>query len=77
MNTVMRTIGGAIGGQLSATFIAGHLAANGEPLVTGFTETFVMATAFLVVCTAAGFLIPSRRPQSAETPEPALAADRS
>ena len=25
MNTVMRTIGGAIGGQLSATFIAGHL----------------------------------------------------
>ena len=44
MNTVMRTIGGAIGGQLSATFIAGHLAANGEPPVTGFTETFVMAT---------------------------------
>ena len=28
MNTVMRTIGGAIGGQLSATFIAGHLAAT-------------------------------------------------
>ena len=43
MNTVMRTIGGALGGQLSATFVAAHLAANGEPLVTGFTETFVMA----------------------------------
>lgn len=61
MNTVMRTIGGALGGQLSATFIAGHTAADGLPLVTGFTETFVMATAFLVVCTLAGFLVPARR----------------
>ena len=34
MNTVMRTIGGALGGQLSATFIAGHTAADGNPLVT-------------------------------------------
>ena len=59
MNTVMRTIGGAIGGQLSATFIAGHLAANGSPLVTGFTETFAMATAFLVVCTLPAASIPS------------------
>jgi EmrB/QacA subfamily drug resistance transporter len=76
MNTVMRTIGGAIGGQLSATFIAGHLAANGEPLVTGFTETFVMATAFLVVCTATGFLIPvGGRERPAEL-DPALGAER-
>jgi len=76
MNTVMRTIGGAIGGQLSATFIAGHLAANGEPLVTGFTETFVMATAFLVVCTAAGFLIPGRRRERPAGLDPALGAER-
>ena len=61
MNTVMRTIGGAIGGQLSATFIAAHIADDGYPLVTGFTETFVMATAFLVFCTLAGFLIPGGR----------------
>ena len=25
MNTVMRTLGGALGGQISATFIAGHV----------------------------------------------------
>ncbi len=43
MNTVMRTLGGALGGQLSATFIAAH-SAKGHPAVTGFTETFVMAT---------------------------------
>jgi MFS family permease len=59
MNTVMRTIGGAIGGQLAATFIAGHTIA-GVPTVTGFEETFVMAASFLVLCTFAGLLIPGR-----------------
>ncbi len=57
MNTVMRTLGGALGGQLSATFIAENMRA-GEPTVTGFVETFVMATAFLVVCLLAGLLVP-------------------
>jgi EmrB/QacA subfamily drug resistance transporter len=60
MNTVMRTLGGALGGQLSATFIAANVA-HGEPTVTGFTDTFVMATGFLVVCLAAGFLVPKAR----------------
>jgi len=57
MNTVMRTLGGALGGQLSATFIAAHTI-NGEPAVTGFTETFLMATGFLLICLLAGFLVP-------------------
>jgi MFS family permease len=57
MNTVMRTLGGALGGQLSATFIAAHTA-NGHPAVTGFTESFVMATGFLVVCFVAALLVP-------------------
>ncbi len=60
MNTVMRTLGGALGGQLSATFIAANVA-RGEPTVTGFTDTFLMATGFLVVCLAAGFLVPKAR----------------
>jgi len=59
MNTVMRTLGGALGGQLSATFIAAH-SAKGHPAVTGFTESFVMATGFLVVCFVAGLLVPKR-----------------
>jgi MFS family permease len=58
MNTVMRTIGGALGGQLSATFVSAHTGAGGLPAVTGFTETFWMATAFLVVCALAGLLVP-------------------
>jgi MFS family permease len=58
MNTVMRTLGGALGGQLSATFIAGNTSADGLPTVTGFTETFLMATGFLLICLLAGFLVP-------------------
>jgi MFS family permease len=61
MNTVMRTLGGALGGQLSATFLAAHVA-HGLPTVTGFTETFVMATVFLVVCVFASLLVPRVRP---------------
>jgi MFS family permease len=64
MNTVMRTLGGALGGQLSASFIAAHTIA-GEPAVTGFTETFLMATGFLVVCFLAGLLVP--KTQGAQT----------
>ena len=58
MNTVMRTLGGALGGQISATFIADHVA-NGYPTVTGFTLSFVMAAAFLAVGVLAGLLVPS------------------
>jgi MFS family permease len=57
MNTVMRTLGGALGGQLSATFIAAHTL-HGAPAVTGFTETFLMATGFLLICLLAGTLVP-------------------
>jgi hypothetical protein len=60
MNTVMRTLGGALGGQLSATFIATNVA-HGEPTVTGFTDTFLMATGFLLVCLFSALLVPKAR----------------
>ncbi len=59
MNTVMRTLGGALGGQLSATFIAANVAL-GLPTVTGFTQSFVLATGFLIAAVAAAALVPSR-----------------
>jgi MFS family permease len=62
MNTVLRTLGGALGGQIAATFIVDNTS-HGLPTVTGFTDTFVMATVFLVVCVLAGLLIPSRKPE--------------
>jgi MFS family permease len=74
MNTVMRTIGGALGGQLSATFIADHMHA-GLPTVTGFTDTFAMATGFLVICTFGAVLIPHGRASrsAVQKAEPAFA----
>ncbi|HET9093641.1 MAG TPA: MFS transporter, partial [Solirubrobacteraceae bacterium] len=57
MNTVMRTLGGALGGQISATFIADNVL-HGLPSLAGFTDTYWMATGFLVVAALSGFLIP-------------------
>jgi EmrB/QacA subfamily drug resistance transporter len=71
VNTVMRTLGGAIGGQLSATFIASNLAASGDPTVTGFAESFWLATAFLALCFGAGLLVPKALGRSAPPSPPA------
>jgi EmrB/QacA subfamily drug resistance transporter len=59
MNTVLRTLGGALGGQIAATFVAGSTV-HGLPTLTGFTMTFAMAALFLAACVGAGLLIPAR-----------------
>jgi EmrB/QacA subfamily drug resistance transporter len=74
VNTVMRTLGGALGGQLSATFIANHVT-HGLPTVTGFTETFVMATIFLAVGIAASLLVPRPARPSVPAAHPASAGE--
>jgi MFS family permease len=58
VNTVMRTLGGALGGQLSATFIASNMAGTGLPTLSGFTDSFWMATGFLALCFGVGLLVP-------------------
>jgi EmrB/QacA subfamily drug resistance transporter len=73
MNTVMRTLGGALGGQISATFIANNTL-HGLPTVSGFTDTYWMATGFLVISAFAGLLIPlARAGAAAPVGEPELA----
>ena len=74
MNTVMRTLGGALGGQVSATFIADH-SRHGLPTVTGFTLSYWMAAGFLVVAVFAGLLVPAARAAMAPSAiaEPKLA----
>ena len=72
MNTVMRTLGGAIGGQIAATFIADNVA-HGLPSVTGFTDSFVLAAGFLAACVACGLLVPSQRPVRESLPQVAAA----
>jgi hypothetical protein len=74
MNTVMRTLGGALGGQLAATFLA-HDVSHGLPTVTGFTTTYWMATGFLVVAVLAGMRIPRLVAHSAPAPTPPIRED--
>src|SRR5439155_14591189 len=62
MNTVMRMIGGALGGRLSAAFLAAHTLPDGHPALHGFVEAWGMQAAFLFVCTLAALLVPRRRP---------------
>jgi len=58
MNTVLRTLGGALGGQIAATFVASRTL-RGLPELTGFTTTFAMAAVVLAGCAAVALLIPS------------------
>ncbi len=55
MNAVTRTLGGAFGGQVAATLLAGNLAAGGIPAADGFTLAFVMC--LVAVVGALGFAI--------------------
>jgi len=68
MNTVLRTLGGALGGQIAATFVVGSTA-HGLPELAGFSRTFAMAALFLGSCVVAGLLIPAPA-SSAPTPGP-------
>jgi len=69
MNTVMRTLGGALGGQVVATLIADNVA-GGLPTVTGFTQSFWLQAVFLVAAALAGGLIPEmHRARALSEPE--------
>lgn len=70
MNTVTRTLGGALGGQISASLVAGNII-HGSPGAGGFHQSFVMCLAFLVVSLAASTLVPSQ----GRTPTKPLAAE--
>jgi EmrB/QacA subfamily drug resistance transporter len=60
MNAVMRTVGGAIGSQIAATMIVGHLLPSGLPAEHGYVLAFTVSLAFLVVCVLASLLVPGR-----------------
>jgi len=60
MNTVLRTLGGALGGQLAATIVVATTV-RGLPALTGFTRTFVLDALFLAGCAVAALLIPAGR----------------
>jgi len=61
MNTIVRTIGGAIGAEIAASVLAGHLLSSGEPSKHGYTLTFCICVAVLVVGVLASLAVPGRR----------------
>jgi MFS family permease len=75
MNAVTRTLGGAFGGQLAATLLAGQLGAGGIPTSTGFTLAFVMCLIALVAALAFALVVP-RRSANELTPKVAALRNR-
>ena len=85
MNTIMRTIGGSLGGQIAASIVAAHVVlATGLPRAAGFELAFVVSAVGLAGAFVAALAIPRRLAYSparhAPAPagsagEPALAAE--
>jgi hypothetical protein len=74
VNTIVRTIGGAIGAEIAATVLGAHLLASGEPTKHGYTITFSVCAAVLFAGVLAALAVPGRRRQQArpaELPNPA------
>jgi MFS family permease len=60
MNAVMRTLGGALGGQVAATFLADDLGALGRPTDHAYGLAFGLCAGATLAAVAAGLLIPRR-----------------
>jgi EmrB/QacA subfamily drug resistance transporter len=60
VNTIMRTVGGALGAQAVASILSSDLAADGLPAASGFTSAFTFATVAMVGAFLVALLIPGR-----------------
>lgn len=75
INTIVRSIGGAIGAQVAAAILTASAGAGGIPDESGFVGAFLMSAIGTVVALGATMLVPGRRaapPRDAVsgTPEP-------
>lgn len=85
MNTIVRMVGGAIGGQVAAAVVAAERLPSGIPVESGYTVAFGLAAAGTVVAFLVGLLIPKElaeasataaAPAAEPTREPELVAAR-
>jgi EmrB/QacA subfamily drug resistance transporter len=69
MNTIARTIGGALGTTIAASIVDASLTSSGLPRETGFTIAFALCAAALVVGVLASLIVPrpAARPTVAAT----------
>jgi MFS family permease len=75
MNTIVRTIGGAIGAEVAASILAADLLASGLPAKHGYTLTFALCAVVLAVGVLASLAVPGRRRRSTPRTSPAPAVD--
>jgi EmrB/QacA subfamily drug resistance transporter len=61
VNALIRTAGGAVGAQVSATILAGTIAAGRLPSARGYGEAFAVSAAVAVAAALAAVLIPGSR----------------
>ena len=73
----MRTLGGAVGGQIGASLIAGTVVAANLPTESGFTLAFLFAAGACLLAAAASLSVPrrGRRTFAAGVPAPITATD--
>ena len=69
MNTIVRTIGGAIGAVIAASVLAAHALASGEPEKRGYTITFWIVVAVLLLGVLASLAVPGRERRHASSVE--------
>jgi EmrB/QacA subfamily drug resistance transporter len=67
MNAVTRTLGGAFGGQVAATLLAGNLGAGGLPTDHGFSLAFAMCLVAVAGALVFAFAVPRRPAKLAAT----------
>jgi EmrB/QacA subfamily drug resistance transporter len=60
MNTIVRTIGGAIGAEVAASILAANALGSGLPDRHGYTVTFVLCAAVLAVAVLVSLAVPGR-----------------
>jgi hypothetical protein len=61
INAIMRTVGGAIGAQVSAAIVSANFVLGGRfPAEAGFTGAFVMSGVAAIVALGVTFVIPAR-----------------
>jgi MFS family permease len=73
VNTIARSLGGALGSQVVASLLAGSVVgAASLPSESGFTLSFALASGLLLLSAGFALAIPSRR--RAESADPAKAA---
>jgi EmrB/QacA subfamily drug resistance transporter len=66
MNTIMRTLGGALGTQIIASILTANVDGGGLPTDHGFTIAFWLGAAVLGVGVVASIVVPGRSPADEE-----------